>query len=156
MVRRNEEPLRVQLPQIAQTIFWYDNDEQGLMLTVGEWQVYPPPPTWREFFISEGIPHQTEHQAQLIWTRHEIGPESYDEPVDELWWETRFDLETSPTVKAHRLLQELDLGPILKESTGQPHFVFREWVDARDHLSPVLVAGAADRPEAPINIAPSS
>ncbi len=53
------------------------------MLTLGEWEFCPPPPTWREFFVSEGIPHRTERDAQRIWTEHDIGPESYDEPVDE-------------------------------------------------------------------------
>ena len=56
-------------------LFWYDNDEQGLMLTLGEWEFCPPPPTWREFFVSEGIPHRTEREAQRIWTEHDVGPE---------------------------------------------------------------------------------
>jgi hypothetical protein len=95
-VLRNDKPLLVSPSQTAGTLFWYDNDEQGLLLTLGEWQFCPPPPTWREFFVSEGIPHRTEGEAQLIWTQHDIGPERYDEPVDEYWWETRFDLETGP------------------------------------------------------------
>ena len=42
-VLRNEHPLLVPPPQITQTMFWYDNDEQGLMLTIGKWDVCPPP-----------------------------------------------------------------------------------------------------------------
>ncbi|WP_457301260.1 hypothetical protein [Phyllobacterium sp. P5_D12] len=161
-VLRNKQPLLVPPPQTAQTIFWYDNDEQGLLLTLGEWQFCPPPPTWREFFVSECIPHRTDHDTHRIWTKHDIGPESYDEPVDEYWWETRFDLETGPTVKAFRLLKELDLGPILKHSTGQPHLEFREadranddsrWVDARDHLTLSLLQARLIDLKLPISIA---
>lgn len=142
-VRRTEQPLLVPPPQSAQTLCWYDNDDQGLMLTLGEWDVCPEPPTWREFFVSEGLPHRTERDAHSIWTEHDIGPEEYDQPVDEFWWETRFDLETGPTARAYHLLQKLDLGPALKRST-EPHLVFCEgdlsnedsrWVDARDHFT---------------------
>ena len=41
-VLRNEKPLLVSPSQTAETLFWYDNDEQGLMLTLGEWQFCPP------------------------------------------------------------------------------------------------------------------
>ena len=97
------------------------------------------PPSWCEFFVREGIPHRTEAEAQLIWTQHDIRPERYDEPVDEYWWETRFDLETGPTAKAFHFLKTLDLGPT-PQATEQPHIVFRKgdlanedsrWVDSR-------------------------
>ena len=143
-VLRNEHPLLVPPPQITQTMFWYDNDEQGLMLTIGKWDVCPPPPTWHEFFVSNGIPHQTEREAHRIWAKHSIEPQDYDKPVDGFWWETRFDLETGPTARAYHLLKKLDLGPTLKRSTEQPHLVFckgdvanedSRWVDARDNLT---------------------
>lgn len=162
-VLRNEKPLLVSPSQTAETLFWYDNDEQGLLLTLGEWQFCPPPPTWREFFAREGIPHRTEGEAQRIWTRHDIGPERYDEPVDEYWWETRFDLETGPTAKAFHLLTTLDLGPTLQRSTEQPHLVFRKgdlaneesrWVDARDHPTLSLLQARLIDLKLPISVAP--
>ncbi|MGO4438562.1 hypothetical protein [Rhizobium sp. RAF56] len=161
-VLRNDQPLLVTPPQIAQTLFWYDNDEQGLMLTIGEWDVCPPPPTWREFFVSEGVPHGTEPDADRIWTEHNIEPADYDEQVDGLWWETRFDLKTGPTAKAYHLLRKLDLGPTLKRSTEQSHLVFREgdlsnqdsrWVDARNHLTLSLLQARLIDLKLPISIA---
>jgi hypothetical protein len=161
-VLRNEQPLLVTPPQTAQTMFWYDNDEQGLMLTMGEWDVCPPPPTWREFFVSEGILHQTERDAHRIWTQHNVEPADYDEPVDEFWWETRFDLETGPSAKAYHLLKKLDLGPTLKRSTEQPHLVFNKgdlanddsrWVDARDHLTLSLLQARLIDLKIPISVA---
>ena len=35
------------------------------MLTIGQWEYCPSPPTWREFFISEGIAHTTEDDVPL-------------------------------------------------------------------------------------------
>ena len=81
-------------------------------------------PTWHEFFVSNGIPHQTEREAHRILAKHSIEPQDYDKPVDGFWWETRFDLETGPTARAYYLLKKLDLGPTLKRSTEQPHLVF--------------------------------
>lgn len=164
-VLRNEKPLLVSPYQTARTLFWYDNDEQGLMLTLGEWQHYPPPPTWREFFVSKGVPHGTEQEAQHIWIQHDIGPESYDEPINEYWWETRWDLETGPTAKAFHFLKTLDLGPALKRSTEQPHLAFRKgdlanedsrWVDARDHLTLSLLQARLIDMELPFSVVPGA
>jgi hypothetical protein len=137
-------------------------NEDSLLLTLGEYELVPPPPTWREFFVSEGIPHQTEREAHRIWTRHNIEPTDYDGPVDEFWWETRFDLETGPTAKAHHLLKTLDLGPTLKSSSEQPHLVFNKgdianedsrWVDARDHLTLSLLQARLIDLKLPVSIA---
>ena len=73
-----------------------------------------------------GIPHQTERDVHRIWAEHNVEPEDYDEPVDEFWWETRFDLETGPTAKAYHLLKKIDLGPTLND---QP--TSRIWCSAR-------------------------
>ena len=54
------------------------------LLTLGPWTMVPPPaPTWREFFVSQGIPHQTEADAEKIWSHHCIGPEAYDKTMSE-------------------------------------------------------------------------
>ena len=164
-VLRNEQPLLVPPPQIAQTMFWYDNGEQGLMLTIGDWDFCPEPPTWREFFVEEGIPHRTKRDALRILDEHNVEPEDYDEPVDEFWWETRFDLETGPTAKAYHLLKKIDLGPTLEDYTDQPHLVFCEgdlanddsrWVDARDHLTLSLLQARLIDLNLPIKIAEGS
>ena len=56
----------------------------GTAVTLGPWTMVPPPaPTWREFFVSQGIPHQTEADAEKIWSHHCIGPEAYDKTMSE-------------------------------------------------------------------------
>jgi hypothetical protein len=58
----------------SQTLYWhdFDADEQGYLLSLGEWRDEPPPPpTWREYFISERIPHQT--PSDLRCPRHMAG-----------------------------------------------------------------------------------
>ena len=57
-IRRTSRPLLASPTQVTQTLHWYDCDDDGYLLTLGPWTMEPPPaPTWREFFISEGIPH---------------------------------------------------------------------------------------------------
>jgi hypothetical protein len=161
-VGRTGQPLLASPAQVAETMYWYENGEQGLLLTIGPWDFCPPPPTWRQFFVSEGIAHQTESEAHVIWTKHEIGPENYDEDVDGFFWETRFDLETGPTAKAYRLLKKLDLGPKLRHGSDEPHLVFCDgdvanddsrWVDARDQVTLSLLQARLIDLKLPIRIA---
>src|SRR5262245_51983385 len=63
---RTGKPLLAPPPQAAETMYWYDSGEQGLLLTIGPWSFCPPPPTWREFFIEQGIAHDTEADALRI------------------------------------------------------------------------------------------
>ena len=82
LLHSHDEPAAARTTtQVAQTLYWYDSADDGYLLTLGEWTIEPPPaPTWREFFISEGIPHQTEDEIERIWSEHGIWPEDYDEP----------------------------------------------------------------------------
>ena len=43
----------------------------------------PPAPTWRKFFIDQGIPHNTAREIEGICDIHDIGPEDFDQPVIE-------------------------------------------------------------------------
>ena len=64
IIRRTGRPLLASPSQVAQTLHWYEVADDGYRLTLGEWTTVPPPaPTWREFFVSEGIAHQTEDEA---------------------------------------------------------------------------------------------
>ena len=68
-IRRTSQPLLASPAQVAQTMYWYDGAEaeDGYTLTLGEWTMEPPPaPTWREFFIDQGIPHKTEKEVERI------------------------------------------------------------------------------------------
>ena len=72
-IRRTSRPLLASPSHVAQTLHCYDSAEAGYLLSLGEWTIDPPPvPTWREFFISQGIAHQTEKDAEAIWEDHLI------------------------------------------------------------------------------------
>ncbi|MDX8483166.1 hypothetical protein RFN28_32645 [Mesorhizobium sp. VK24D] len=161
-VHRTGKPLLASPAEVAETMYWYENGEQGLMLTIGRWVFCPPPPTWREFFEAEGIPHRTEAHIQAIYEEHGIEPEDYDGDVDGYFWETRFDLETGPCAKAYHLLKKLDLGPSIRRGSAEPHLVFcngdvanddSRWVDARDKLTLSLLQARLIDLKLPIRLA---
>src|SRR5262245_6508914 len=144
VIRTTGRPLLTPPKQVARTLFWYDSAEDGYLLTLGEWTNEPPPaPTWREFFISEGIPHKSEGEIEEVWSKHMIWPERYDEAVCERYWQDRFDIEDGPCAKARHLLRKIDLGPDRTSGRG-PVLEFHEgahpgdssfWVNAKDKLS---------------------
>ena len=144
-IRRTSRPLLASPTQVTQTLHWYDCDDDGYLLTLGPWTMEPPPaPTWREFFISEGIPHQTEAEAERIWDHYGFGPEDYDKTVSEDYWWDRFEMQDGPWAKAYSLLRAVDVGPRLQSARG-PLLEFHEGdchprdnmfrVTARDELS---------------------
>ena len=49
--------------------------------------------------------------AEKIWSHHCIGPEAYDKTMSERYWSDRFEMEDSPSARAHRLLGAIDVGP---------------------------------------------
>ena len=149
-------------PDVAETLYWYDNGD-GLLLTVGPYQLDPPPPpTWREFFNSEDIAHTTEDEAYLVWADHAIWPEDYDDPVNERYWNDYFGLEGGPCAKAYRLLDGLDLGPGLQSARVGPHLKFVEggypgdnsrWIEASGMLALSLLQARLIDLKHPIKIA---
>jgi hypothetical protein len=124
-----------------------------------------PPPTWREFFSSEGVAHQTKQEVHWIYDLHGIWPQDYDEPVDQdWWWETRFGYKGDPCHKAYLLLSEIDLGPRLGSARG-PLLEFHgpgspggssEWVTAKDKLSLSLLQARLIDLAMPIKIVPGA
>jgi hypothetical protein len=138
------KPLLAPPPQAAQTMYWYDGGEQGFMLTIGAWEFCPPPPTWREFFASEGIAHDTDAAARRAFEKFGFERQDCGDEVDGWFWETRFDLETGPCARAYHLLRKLDLGPAVRRGSDDPRLIFYKgdvsdddsrWVNARDELA---------------------
>ena len=163
-IRRTNQPLLVSPAQVAQSLYWYDfdGDEQGYLLSLGKWRDQPPPPpTWREFFISEGISHQTKQQAEEIHRVHGIWPNGYDELIDQdWWWKTRFGYNGDPCFNAYMLLSQIDVGLKLGSARG-PFLEFHgpgtpggssEWVTAKDKLSLSLLQARLIDLEIPIEI----
>jgi hypothetical protein len=54
------------------------------------------PPTWREFFVNEGIPHRTDKDVEKICSSHRIEPSDFDKPVHRRYWEDWFDIKGGP------------------------------------------------------------
>ena len=162
-IRTTGRPLLAPPAQALQTLYWYDGvGDEGYLLSLGEWRADPPPaPTWRAFFIGEGIPHQTEDEIERLCYEHDIEPKDFDAPVTDWYWAQHFEWVGSPSAKAHRLLLNIDFGPYLQ--TGRaPQLEFFEgerpgdsssWVNAKDELSlSLLQARLIDR-GMPIKIA---
>src|SRR4051794_5026836 len=73
-IDRTNQPLLVPTPQVAETMYWHEIPDEGYQLTLGPWSFAPPPPTWREFFVSEGIPHRTDAEIEKLCSSHLIEP----------------------------------------------------------------------------------
>jgi hypothetical protein len=161
-IRTNGRPLFATPKQVAQTMYTYENGDEGYLLTLGEWTDEPPPaPSWRELLIRDGLAHQTKDEIENVWSVHAIWPEDYDQPVCEQYWQDRFDCEDGPCAKAYHLLYKIDFGP--KHVPGRvPHLEFNIgghpgdssfWVDAKDELSLSLLQARLIDLKIPIRIA---
>jgi hypothetical protein len=158
-------PLLAQPKQVAQTMYWYAGgveEEDGYLLTLGPWTMEPPPrPTWREFFVSQGIPHQTPEQLEKLCFNWGIEPGNFDKKICERYWWDRFECEDGPWAKAYRLLEKIDLGPDRASGRG-PLLEFHEGdahpgddtirVNARDKLSLSLLQARLIDLKLPIKI----
>jgi hypothetical protein len=162
-IRRNSRPLLASPAQVAETLHSYHNDNDDTYhLSLGPWTGKPPAaPTWREFFASEGIAHQTEADAERIWSQHLIGPEDYDQTMSRRYWSDLFDTKNSPSARAYYLLSKIDVGPDPKSGRG-PLLEFHEgdahpgdnsvWVNAKDQLSLSLLQARLIDLKLPIKI----
>ena len=107
------------------------------------WSFAPPPPKWREFFVSEGIPHRTDKEIEKICSSHCIEPGDFDKPVQRRYWEDWFDITGGPLARAYHLLQKIDLGPerdsgrgpLLEFNVGSHPGDSTHYVNAKDMLS---------------------
>ena len=163
-IRTNGRPLLAPPKQVLQTLYWYDGQtDDGYLLTLGEWMLDPPPaPSWRAFFISEGIRHQTEDEIESVCREHCIEPENFDDPVDAWYWRQRFEIEDGPCAKAHRLLCKIDFGPDLVIAKA-PQLEFHMgggrpgdssmWANAKDKLSLSLLQARLIDLKMPIKVA---
>ena len=143
-IRQTGQPLLAKPKQVAQTLYWWENEVEGYyQLTLGPWTMEPPPtPTWREFFIDEGLPYQTPRELERLCERHCIDPGDFDRRMSERYWSEHFQCVASPMAKAYHLLGMIDLGP---EAGSGPLLEFHEgdnhpgdmnrWVNATDQLS---------------------
>ena len=142
-IHRNSQPLLTSPPQVVETMYWCEIPDEGYQLSLGLWRIAPPPPTWRKFFISEGIPHRTESEIERICSSHLIEPGDFDKPMSVRYWEEWFEIEGGPLARAYHLLQKIDLGPergsergpLLEFNIGSHPGDSTHYVNAKDMLS---------------------
>ena len=143
-IHRKSQPLLTAPRQVVETMYWCEIPDEGYQLSLGPWSIAPPPPTWRKFFISEGIPHRTESEIERICSSHLIEPGDFDKPMSARYWEDLWEVEGSPLARAYHLLQKIDLGPergsgrrgpLLEFNIGSHPGDSTHYVNAKDMLS---------------------
>jgi hypothetical protein len=159
-IHRNNQPLLSSPSQVVKTMYWREIPEEGYQLTLGPWSIAPPPPTWRKFFVSEGIPHRTESEIEKICSSHLIEPGDFDKPMSARYWEDWFDIQGGPLARAYHLLQKIDLGPergsergpLLEFNIGSHPGDSTHYVNAKDRLSLSLLQARLIDLSVPIKI----
>jgi hypothetical protein len=92
-------------------MYRHEIPDEGYQLILGPWSLAPPPPTWRKFFVSQGIPHRTDSEIDNICSSHFIERRDFDKPMSVRYWEDWFEIEGGPLARAYHLLYKVDLGP---------------------------------------------
>jgi hypothetical protein len=159
-IHRNNQPLLSPPSQVVETMYWHGIPDEGYQLTLGPWSLAPPPPTWRKFFVSQGIPHRTDGEIEKICSSHFIEPGDFDKPMSVRYWEDWFDIEGSPLARAYHLLHKIDLGPerasergsLLDFNIGSHPGDSTHYVNARDMLSLSLLQARLIDLKLPIKI----
>ena len=159
-IQRTSQPLLASPSQVVETMYWHEIPDEGYQLTLGPWSFAPPPPTWRKFFVSEGIPHRTDAEIEKVCSSHLIEPADFDKPVQRRYWEDWFDITGGPLAKAYHLLQRIDLGPdrdsgrgpLLEFNVGSHPGDNTHYVNAKDMLSLSLLQARLIDLKLPIKI----
>ncbi|MFG3593795.1 hypothetical protein [Bradyrhizobium sp. RDI18] len=145
---------------MVDTMYWHEIPGEGYQLTLGPWRFAPPPPTWRQFFIREGIPHRTDNEVEKICSSHCIEPGDFDKPVQRRYWEDWFDITGGPLARAYHLLKTIDLGPerasgrgpLLEFNVGSHPGDNTHYVNAKDMLSLSLLQARLIALKLPVKI----
>jgi len=159
-IRRTDAPLLIPPARVAQTLYAYDFDENGITLSLGEWlDEPPPPPTWSEFFADKDIPHQIKEEARQLYSDDErIMPKHFNEVVDQEIWFRHCGYDGDRCAQAYWLLDKIDVGPVL-QSACAPLLQFNRsgpsdshWVSANSKLALSLLQARLIDLDMPIKI----
>ena len=159
-IRQTSQPLLASPSQVVETMYWHEIPDVGYQLLLGPWSIAPPPPKWREFFVSEGIPHRTESEIERICSSHLIEPGDFDKPMSVRYWEDWFEIQGGSLAKAYHLLQKIDFGPergsergpLLEFNIGSHPGDSTHYVNAKDMLSLSLLQARLIDLKLPIRI----
>ena len=107
---RTSQPLLITPDRLEGDLFVYGDGR----ISLGPFRLDDdePVPTWREYLTRRiGQPIRT--MADIVDTDYsDLSGEELDSLMDGYSWEESWEYERSPTAKAYRLLDKLDLGPL--------------------------------------------
>lgn len=143
LIQDRGKPLLLPVRDAVQRIHVYE----GGMLTLGEWRYdYDMPrPTWRQQLEAEGV--NISEPAALLEAIDErsLDPDDLDQPLCDICWPMAYDLTWTPSARAYRLLERLNIGASVVGRGKIGRLEFHEadnhpgindlWVDAVDDLS---------------------
>src|SRR4051794_27522669 len=69
-IHQTSQPLLASPSEVIETMYWHEIPDEGYQLRLGPWSFAPPAPTWREFFVREGISHKTDKDVEEICSSH--------------------------------------------------------------------------------------
>jgi hypothetical protein len=112
---RTSRPLLVTPDRIEGELFIYSDG----FISLGPIRDYPPEPipTWRQYVAQEtGRPIETLSDAIAAGYR-DLTEQELDTPLDAFGWQQIWECDRSPTARAYKLLDNLDLG-LLRHRPG--------------------------------------
>jgi hypothetical protein len=122
----------------------------------------PPPPTWREYLTSLGVPLETEDEIERACNERDLPREHLDARLNGFSWEDRWDNFTGPQASAFHLLKSIDLGPadsplrregdIIFEAFGGSPGNSYTWVELGDDLTASLLQARLIELRLPISV----
>ena len=163
--RKTGEPYllsEVRTPQVLYACRTFDCDHpERFQLTFGKPQYEPSyVPTWGEFLKLEGVDETDETSWDEFSTKWEISKADLRRPMNEYAWQCSWDCRYSPSARAVRMLEGLDLHRSDKHrSIGGLEFIegqypgsFDRWVEAEDALSVSLLQARLRELRAPVEV----
>ncbi len=162
--RKTGEPYllsELSMPQVLYACPTF-NDEypERFHLALGKPQCEPSyVPTWREFLKLEGV-DETDESGWQFSTDWEISKADLRRPMNEYTWQCSWNCRYSPSARAVRMLEELDLHRStehraiggLEFTEGQYPGSFDRWVEADNALSVSLLQARLRELRAPVEV----
>jgi len=146
--RQTGMPQLIAPPRIDQTIYWYENGDELLLSFVHMNWTVPHHPLGGNSSSNRISTTRAPGDLTLVWEEYGVEPANYDDSMDGQYWQDYFDTTGSPTARAYKILNKLNLGPSLADESSQPHMIFHEgafpgdssrWVATGNQLAPSIL-----------------
>ena len=144
--KRTSRPFLVTPDRIEEELFVYDDGR----ISLGRYSpvATEPVPTWREY-VAEQSGRPIETISDAIAAGYDLTEEELDRRLDPFGWEQIWQCQRSPTARAYKLLDGMDLGALrhrTRYTRKQNSLLFTESFHPLD-ASHVVFAEDEDHPE---------